>query len=274
MSAGIDLSGIAFGNVDASGCAAEFVSYLDRATDHFQAVKQVAHGLLGLRPAARLLDVGCGCGDDLRELATRIGPHGWAAGIDRSRSMIAESHKRCDETDLLIRLAVADAESIPFGSDCFDICRADRVLQHLPNPERALQEMVRVVKPGGRVLVVDRDWGMVTVDASDVATSRAILSRACGGIRKGYIGRQLEGFFAEAKLRNIEINTKDIHIDTLEVADTLLDLRVVLGHCVGEGLITEYSATKWIDDLLERDAKRKFAATVKVFIACGSKAAH
>lgn len=272
MNLGVDLSGMAFGNVDASGCAPEFISYLDRVTDLFQPVKQLAQALLWLQPGARLLDVGCGCGDDLRKLAAGIGPAGWAAGIDRSQSMIAESHKRHAGSDLPIWFAVAEAESIPFSSGYFDMCRADRVMQHLPNPERALQEMVRVVKPGGRVLVVDRDWGMVTIDTTDAATTGAVLGRACSGIRNGCIGRKLEGLFNDAKLRNIEIHTKDIRIDTLEVADTLLDLRVVLAHCVGEGLIAESSATKWLDDLLERDSKRRFFATLRVFIACASKA--
>ena len=266
-----DLSGAAFGDVDGSGYAGDFINYLDHATDHFQPVKWFAHSCLRLKPCERVLDVGCGCGDDIRKIAMSIIPHGCAAGVDVSQSMIKEACRRSAKFVAQLRFAVADAEALPWDSDYFDACLADRVFQHLRNPARALNEMLRVAKPGGRVVVADRDWGLVSVDATDAATTSVVLGRACAGIRNGCMGRNLHTLFAEAGVRDTEIHTKTIDIQSFGVADLLLDLRVVVHQAVTEERITQYAASKWLDDLMEKDATQTFFAKITVFIACGTK---
>ena len=267
----VDLSGAAFGDVDGSGFAREFINYLDHATDHFQPVKRFARSCLRLKPGQRVLDVGCGCGDDIREIAMSIIPHGCAAGIDVSQSMIAESRRRNARFVAPFHFVVADAEALPWATAYFDACLADRVFQHLRSPARALNEMLRVATPGGRVVVVDRDWGLVSVDATDAATTSVVLGRACAGIRNGCTGRNLRALFDEAGVRDTEIHTKIINIQSFEVADLLLDLRVVVRLAVAEERITQYAASRWLDDLMERDATRTFFAKITVFIACGTK---
>ena len=267
----VDLSGTAFCDVDGTGYAGDFITYLDQAADHFGSLKVFTHSLLRARPGERILDVGCGCGDDLRKLATLVTPSGCAVGIDSSQSMIDEARQRHAGCELPLQFELGDAEHLRWHSDHFDACRADRVFQHLVDPERALNEMIRVLKPGGRVLVVDRDWGMVAVDASDVETTRVVLNRACAGIRNGWIGRGLCGLFKKAGVINAEVQTKSININSFAVADTLLDLRFVLDHAVAEKLVSQDVAAKWLNDLLERDAASTFFATVTLYIACGRK---
>ncbi len=271
MKQSVDLSGTAFCDVDGTGYAGDFITYLDQAADHFRSLKVFTHSLLRLRPGERILDVGCGCGDDLRKLATLVTPNGCAVGIESSQSMIDEARQRNAGCELPLQFELGDAGHLRWYSDYFDACRADRVFQHLPDPERALNEMIRVLKPGGRVLVVDRDWGMVAVDASDVETTRVVLNRACAGIRNGWMGRGLCGLFKKAGVINAEVQTKSISINSFAVADTLLDLRVVLDHAIAEKLVGQDVAAKWLNDLLERDAASRFFATVTLYIACGRK---
>jgi len=266
-----DLSGTAFCDIDATGYAGDFIAYLDQAADHFRPLKVLTHSLLRLRPGDRILDVGCGCGDDLRELATLVTPNGGAVGIDSSQAMIDEARQRHAGCELPLQFERGDAGQLRWHAGYFDACRADRVFQHLPDPERALDEMLRVLKPGGRVLVVDRDWGMVTVDASDVETTRVVLNRACAGIRNGWMGRGLGGLFKKAGVLDAEVQTKSISINRFAVADTLLDLRVVLDHAIAEKLVSQDLAAHWLNDLLARDAASKFSATVTLYIACGRK---
>jgi SAM-dependent methyltransferase len=271
MKQSVDLSGAAFCDIDATGHAGDFITYLDQAAGHFRPLKVFTHSLLRLRPGERILDVGCGCGDDLRELATLVTPHGCAVGIDSSQAMIAEARQRNAGCELPLQFERGDAGQLRWRADYFDACRADRVFQHLPDPERALNEMLRVLKPGGRVLIVDRDWGMVAVDASDVETTRVILNRACAGISNGWMGRGLGGLFKKAGVINAEVQTKSISINSFTLADTLLDLRVVRDHAIAEGLVSQDVAARWLDDLLERDAASRFFATLTLYIACGRK---
>jgi SAM-dependent methyltransferase len=271
MKRSADLSGTAFCDIDGTGYAADFIAYLDQAADHFRPLKVFTHSLLRLRPGDRILDVGCGCGDDLRELAALVTPHGCAVGIDSSQSMIDEARQRNAGCELALRFERGDAAQLRWHADYFDACRADRVFQHLPDPQRALNEMLRVLKPGGRVLIVDRDWGMVAVQASDVETTRVVLNRACAGIRNGWMGRGLGGLFKKAGVIDAEVQAKSISINRFAVADTLLDLRVVLEHAIAEALVSQDVAAKWLNDLLDRDAASQFVATVTLYIACGRK---
>jgi SAM-dependent methyltransferase len=266
-----DLSGAAFGDVDGSGYAGDFINYLDHATDHFRPIKRFAQSQFRLKPGDRVLDVGCGCGDDIREMARSIIPNGYAAGIDVSQSMIEEARRRSARFVAPVQFVVAAAEDLPWASAYFDACLADRVFQHLRNPARALNEMLRVTKPCGRVVVTDRDWGMVSIDAADAATSSVVLARACAGIRNGCMGRNLLALFDEAGVRDIQIHSKSINVHSFAVADLLLDLQVVVHQAVAEKRLNEEVASQWLDDLMERDATKMFFAKMTVFIACGMK---
>jgi ubiquinone/menaquinone biosynthesis C-methylase UbiE len=267
----VDLSGTAFGEVDKTGNAASFISYLDQATNQFSVVKTFTHGLLGLRPSERVLDVGCGTGDDVRELAAMVAPHGFAAGVDKSEAMIVEARRRANGCGLPVQFEVSEAEQLPWQSDHFDACRADRLLQHLPDPNRVLTEMLRVLKPGGRLLVVDRDWGMTALDSVDSLTTQAVLDRACSGIRNGLMGRRLLGLFRSAGIAEIKVQTQTLAIASFEIADTMLDLRTIAGHAVKEGRITRHASDVWLDDLLERDRLGMFFSTITLYVAFGSK---
>jgi ubiquinone/menaquinone biosynthesis C-methylase UbiE len=238
----VDLSGTAFREVDETGNAASFISYLDQATDQFRAVKTFTHALLGLRSNEKALDVGCGTGDDVRELAAMVAPHGVVVGVDKSKSMIVEVRRRAKGCGLPVQFEVSEAEQLPWQSHHFDACHADRLLQHLPDPNRALNEMLRVLKPGGRLLVVDRDWGMVALDSSDSMTTQAVLDRACAGIRNGWMGRRLHGLFRSAGITEIQVQTQILTITSFEIADTVLDLRTIAEHAVNERRISCYSA--------------------------------
>jgi SAM-dependent methyltransferase len=271
MKRNVDLSGTGFCDVDGSGCAEDFITYLDQAAYHFRPAKIFTHSLLHLGPGERILEVGCGCGDDLRELAALVSPNGYAVGIDNSQSMIDEARRRHSGCELPLQFEWGEAGDLRWQADCFDVCCADRVFQHLPDPERALKEMLRVLKPGGRVLVVDRDWGMVSVDASDLETTRVVLDRACAGIRNGRMGRNLCGLFKKCGVIDAEVQTKAISVNSFVAADTLLDLRITVDHAIAEKLVSQELGTKWLDDLLHRDAETQFFSTVMLHIACGRK---
>ena len=67
---------------------------------------------------------------------------------------------------------VGDATSLPFPDDFFDGCWADRTFQHLADPHKALAELARVTRSGGRIVVVDPDYDTQVVDVADQALAR------------------------------------------------------------------------------------------------------
>src|SRR5437899_1717340 len=105
-----------FGRIDETKDADYFIRFLDEACaqSSVQAYKQCMNELLDLQDGKRILDVGCGTGDDARIMATRVAPTGRIVGIDNSAAMIAEANKRSAETRLPVEFHVADALHLTF----------------------------------------------------------------------------------------------------------------------------------------------------------------
>jgi ubiquinone/menaquinone biosynthesis C-methylase UbiE len=102
--------------------------------------------------ALEALDIGCGTGFLSLELAF-LGHR--VTGVDFAPSMIAQARKKAAERHAVIRYEEADAELLPFAAASFDIAVSRHLLWTLPHPERAMDEWIRVLRPGGRLIVVD-----------------------------------------------------------------------------------------------------------------------
>jgi ubiquinone/menaquinone biosynthesis C-methylase UbiE len=247
------------------------VSYLQTASIHFRDVKARSYQALGLELGAVVLDVGCGIGHDARELTRLVGARGRVVGADYSKEMIAEARRRAKDVSSFPEFVVSEAHHLGFSSNTFDASRADRVLQHLADPRAAFEEMVRVSKPGGTVQIVDRDWGLVAVDADDQVVTRKILDHICAKIRNGWIGRRVPVLFQDSGLQEVRVEAIPITMRDFRVADTLLDLTLVAGNAADEGIVSSDEKRAWLLELQERsDAGRFFAAWV-MFIVTGKK---
>lgn len=101
-----------------------------------------------------LLDVGCGGGQSAIRLKERY-PHLQLAGIDLSPGQIYRARKRAQQQGVDIRFEVADAESLPYADESFDVVYSFGSAKHWPNPLKGFGECWRVLKPGGELLVAD-----------------------------------------------------------------------------------------------------------------------
>ena len=129
---------------------------------------------LALRPGERVLDVGVGPGLLAYDMAAIVGPKGRAAGIDLSEPMIAMTRDRCAEqpwTDFRL----ADATKLPFDEESFDAVVSTQVYEYVPDMDTALSEVFRVLRPNGRVVVIDTDWDSVVCNTSDRERMRRVM---------------------------------------------------------------------------------------------------
>jgi ubiquinone/menaquinone biosynthesis C-methylase UbiE len=104
-----------------------------------------------------ILDAGCGTGDLALVLAQRVGATGSVNGIDASPEMIARATQKARRQHSSATFAIATAEALPFADHTFDQVVSSLVLHHLPGDliHQALANMARVLKPGGRITIVD-----------------------------------------------------------------------------------------------------------------------
>jgi demethylmenaquinone methyltransferase/2-methoxy-6-polyprenyl-1,4-benzoquinol methylase len=123
--------------------------------------KRIAVERSGVRPGQRVLDVAGGTGDLARLFARRVAPQGEVVLTDINRSMLARGRDRLLDAGLVLPLAQCDAESLPFPDRAFDCVSIAFGLRNVTRKERALAEMRRVLRPGGRLVVLEfsRPWG-------------------------------------------------------------------------------------------------------------------
>lgn len=143
-------------------------------------VSQRAQTLEALRPrpGESGLDIGCGPGLLAVELARKVGLKGRIVGIDTSPDMVAMSFGRAAAEGLAhhLKVLVADAAELPFGDETFDFLVATQVYEYVPDMKKALAEAARILRPGGRLVVLDTDWGSCVWNAEDREQNARILS--------------------------------------------------------------------------------------------------
>lgn len=120
--------------------------------------RQKIREALSLRRGECVLDFGSGPGHLLAEMSPLVGPEGQVHGIDASESMIAMSKKRCTGHDNVTH-HIGDAMKMSFEDGYFDAVVSSQVFEYLADVPAALAKVNRVLKPGGRVVLHDSDWG-------------------------------------------------------------------------------------------------------------------
>jgi ubiquinone/menaquinone biosynthesis C-methylase UbiE len=129
---------------------------------------------LTLPAAARILEIGCGTGAVLRHIVRREEFTGKAVGVDQSLSFIttAQRFTRDEHLSEALEFHVGDAHNLEFPAACFDAVIAHTVISHVTDPQAVLQEMARVVRPGGSVVIFDGDYASLTYAYPDYKFGR------------------------------------------------------------------------------------------------------
>ncbi len=129
---------------------------------------------LAPRPGERVVDLGTGPGLLALELAQHTGPTGAVCGVDFSESMVALAERRCGALPF-VSIRVGDVSALPYDDRSFDAAVCTQVYEFVPDIERALRELKRVLEPGGRAVIVDTDWESCVWHSSDDARMRRVI---------------------------------------------------------------------------------------------------
>jgi ubiquinone/menaquinone biosynthesis C-methylase UbiE len=185
-----------------------FIKFLD-LLDNLPDVKRVraeSNKRLNLVAGNKVLDLGCGIGGGTFPLADAVGHTGLAAGIDISSSMI-ESAKQRAANRPGVEFKIADASAIPYPDGFFDAARTERLFLYLPDRLATLQEMKRVIKPGGRICLIDTDIDSTALYSTKPALTRKMTSIVAASMPNPNSGRELPALARQAGLKNIQVDT-------------------------------------------------------------------
>jgi SAM-dependent methyltransferase len=254
-----------FSAVDASADPARLIAALDEQAElpAIQRLRAAAVELLEPRAGHRVLDAGCGTGETTRRLAASVGPGGRVVGIDASATMLAEARRRTTKGTLPVEFFAGDIVGLEAGDGEFDGVYCERVFQHLDDPHAAVAELVRVTRPGGRIVVVDTDWGMHAINGADPALTAGVLTCWAEHVANGRAGRQLPGLFAEAGLVRPTVVAETI--TSGEPGPSLQPFATMAAVAQHRGVLSSADAAMWLHQLLQAGRRGSFFWAVTLF---------
>lgn len=261
-----------FSRVDATN-AEDMVARLDtmHMLDFFRAYKTETFSLMNLKAGTKAADIGCGTGDDALSIAGRVGESGMSVGFDISEAMLIEARKRHGAGRENLHFFAGAADALPVPAESFDAVRGDRVLTHVADVAAALKEMVRVLKPDGRLVISEPDMRGCWVASDHHAITDRVMQAIAASCRQPSIGRDLYHHFLDAGLDDVSLALRSVAIADPSAVERILKFRATVDTLVDEGALTEQDAELWLGEIEQRGRSNRFLAGVTIFIVDGRK---
>jgi arsenite methyltransferase len=225
--------------------------------------------LLAPRPGERVLDLGVGPGFLASEVAARVGPDGLVAGVDVSESMLAIARTRVVAGPAApVQLRIGSATDLPYEDQSFDAVVTTQVLEYVSDIPAALAEIRRMLRPGGRVLVLDTDWDSIVWHCRDYPRMERVLAAWQEHLADPYLPRSLgrrlraAGFTVEAP-RVIPLLNAGYEERTYSGGL----IPIVAAFVTGRAGLTEADVAAWVEDLQSLGEDYFFSLNRYVFVA-------
>jgi SAM-dependent methyltransferase len=203
-------------------------------------------------------------------LARLAGCAATVTGVDMNSELIAVARQSAGGDERL-HFALGDVRSLELTDESFDGCRADRVLQHLGDPERALREMRRVLVHNGCIVIADTDWDTLTVDAPNRSLTRTIIHHFADSIPQPWMGRQLPALCKRAGFQVKRIEAATLIFRDVESADRITGIRRAALSACDAGRTSLEDTADWLWSLEQAQAHGEFFCSVTGFAVLATK---
>ena len=218
----------------------------------------------------RALDIGCGPGLTSQALGEAVGASGHVLAVDLAEPMLDLARQRCQSLEQ-VQFQNLDVTHLPLPDGSLDIALATQVYEYVPAVASALKELARVLRPGGRVLLVDTDWESAVWASRDDQRMRHVLETWNEHIPWPQLPRSLVQILQQAGFQ-------DVQVEVMPLLNTRFDLHTysagmldVIGAFVtGRNGLSAQEVMDWQADVRSMDAHSGYFFSLNRYVFTGT----
>ncbi|MGW5264489.1 methyltransferase domain-containing protein [Microbispora sp. NPDC004025] len=236
---------------------------LDRVDRHpdQEALRARSYELLALAAGSRVVDVGCGLGLAVAEMAA-LGAR--PIGLDVDGHAVAVARSRHPG----LEFRQADACDLPFEDGELAGYRADKVYHGLADPARAVAEAWRVLAPGGRIVLLGQDWDTFVVDSDDPAATRVMVRARADAVPSPHAARRHRTLLLDAGFADV---TVEVRTGIFTDGSFLPMVTGIAEGAYAAGAVTRGQADDWIAEQTGRARRDRLFLAVPMFLAAARR---
>jgi arsenite methyltransferase len=226
---------------------------------------------LDLTAGEQVLDIGSGPGLLAYEMAVSVGQGGRVCGIDTSEEMLAMSRTRCADKPWT-EFQKGDAAKLPYPDNSFDAAVSTQVYEYVADIPAALAELSRVMRAGGRVLIMDTDYGSLVIHTKDKVRMERVLSAWNEHFVHAALPRTLSLQLREA---GFKIRQRDVvpmfNPEYQENTFAKGVLNIMASFAVGRKGVSQEEADAWLAEFAELGKQGEFFFSLNRYLFVADK---
>lgn len=217
----------------------------------------------------KILEVGCGLGKLAKRMAETMKNSVFITAIDSSEKILTIAEAQSAASNITYQQA--DVRTLPFPDNYFNIVTAERLLICFDNPLMPLQEMYRVLKPGGKLVVTDFDPMSVIITPSDELMQKIFMDIYMPSFCNPLIGRQLPELFAKVGIKEFYVEIDVSYEQDISQLKKIIPMKEVLSCGIKAGFLSQNMANNFLKNLNFASKNKYFLYAITVISILGKK---
>jgi len=191
-----------------------------------------------IQPGDMVLDAGCGVGLYARDLAKRVGERGQVIGVELNQYMLEIARERAADDAVQPDYRIGDIQALAFDDGTFDVVWCMHTMEWVSDAQQAIDELIRVLKPGGRLVCKSIDWESSVNGRGDPEANDITVAASAQQFSNPHIARMFPKHFRDRGLQNIAVHAELIFSSPELLAATDGDGLANFDFALERGIIT------------------------------------
>jgi len=226
---------------------------------------------LALRAGDSVLDAGCGTGLLTEIMSAQVGDQGRVSGLDYSQDMLDLAEPRCRELGN-VDLHQGSVIGLPFDANTYDAASCIQTLLYVKEVDAAIGELYRVLKPGGRIGIIETDWHGLVTNSPDATTTRLMTDAWDATVSSPNLPPQLIPKLRSAGFSAIKAQAIPVLNDSHNSAGYGAGMvRYMAKNAVKQGVVKQQQADQWLAEIVGQATQQNFFFCVNRFLFTAAK---